>query len=162
MNKIAVISMACLIGAGLLAGCAPTADLQASRAGDGPAPGPTLAQFTDIPIPAGASMNLERSLILGPADNWIGRLVFTASLGPQQMFEFYGREMPGFGWQEVTRVRARINIMTFTRGGRATTVQIMRTTLGGSEVDLTVSPQAQGGPAGAAGAPSPGAVVPAQ
>ncbi len=162
MKKTAVISMACLMASSLLGACAPTADLQASRAGDGPAQGPTLAQFSDIPIPSGASMNLERSLILGPADNWIGRLVFTASLGPQQMFEFYGREMPGFGWQEVTRVRARINIMTFTRGGRAATVQIMRTTLGGSEIDLTVSPQAQGGPAGAAGTPAPGAVVPAQ
>lgn len=160
MKKVSLKSIVCMAFAGILGGCAATADLKASRSGDGPAQGPSLAQFTDIPIPQGASMNLERSLILGAADGWIGRLVYTTSLGPQQSFEFFGREMTAFGWQEITRVRARINILTFTRGTRAATIQISRTTLGGSEIDFTVSPQAQAG--GAAGpAPAPGIVTPA-
>lgn len=161
MKNIVLKSIGCFALAGTLAACTATADLQASRSGEGAAQGPSLAQFTDIPIPQGASMNLERSLILGPADTWIGRLVYSTSLGPQQAFDFFGREMPAFGWQEITRVRARINVMTYTRGGRAATIQISRTTLGGSDVDFTVSPQVQGGSAGA-GIPAPGAVVPAQ
>lgn len=152
--------MACVALAGALAGCAPTADLAASRSGaDGGAQGPMLAQFSDIAIPKGASMNIERSLILGAADGWIGRLVYNVSLGPQQVFEFYSREMPAFGWQEVTRVRAKTSVMTFIRGTRAATIQIQRTTFGGSEVDVTVSPQAA--PAGPTGGGAPAPVMPA-
>ncbi|MBT7526122.1 MAG: hypothetical protein HN658_02355 [Rhodospirillales bacterium] len=87
-------------------------------------------------------MNVERSLILGPKDAWIGRLVFTTSTNAQQVFEFYSREMPGFGWQEVTRARSKVSILTYTRGQRATTVLIAGTSLGGSEVNFTISPTA--------------------
>ena len=143
--------------AGLVLGCAPTADLKATRSAsaDGTGAATSLAQFSDIPIPRGATMNLDRSLIFGAADGWIGRLVFTNSLGSQEAFEFYGREMPAFGWQEITRVRAQTSVMTYTRGARAATIQITRTTLGGSEVNLTVSPQAQAAPMGGGGGIGP-------
>jgi hypothetical protein len=136
-----------IVAAGFLAGCAQTADLQASATGKDKGAPPSLAQFTDIPIPAGATMNMERSLILGPHDTWIGRLVYTTSLGPQQVFAFFGREMPGFGWREITQVRARISILTFVRGDRAATIQIDSTTLGGAAVDFTVSPARAESPA---------------
>jgi hypothetical protein len=159
MKFLSFESMAYFLLAGALAACAPTADLKATQSGSGGAgAGPTLAQFSDIPIPRGAAMDLERSLIFGPGDGWIGRLVFTTSLSTQDAFEFYGREMPAFGWQEVTRVRARINIMTYLRGARAATIQIEHRTLGGAEVNVTVSPQARPAPA-AGGAPG-GAIVP--
>lgn len=135
----------CLVLLATLAGCGQTAGIQASRATPaGQDAGPSLAQFSDIPIPSGASMNVARSLILGPRDNWIGRLVFTTSDGPQQTFEFYSRQMPGFGWHEITRVRAEVSVLSYTRSGRAATIQISGTTLGGSQVNFTVSPQARG------------------
>jgi len=140
MIKKYLKTMGCIIAAGFLAGCAQTADLQASATGKNMGAPPTLAQFTDIPIPAGATMNMERSLILGQHETWIGRLVFTTSLGPQQTFAFFGREMLGFGWREITQVRARVSILTFVRGDRAATIQIDTTTLGGAAVDFTVSP----------------------
>lgn len=140
-------TMVCVIAAGFLGACAQTADLQASATGKETGAPPSLAQFTDIPIPAGATMNMERSLILGPHDTWIGRLVYTTSLRPQQAFAFFGREMPGFGWREITQVRARISILTFVRGDRAATIQIDSTTLGGAAVDFTVSPARSESPA---------------
>ena len=33
--------------------------------------------ITDVPIPDGARLDSERSLVLGGQDNWTGRLVFT-------------------------------------------------------------------------------------
>ncbi|MDH3241977.1 MAG: hypothetical protein OEO83_15085 [Alphaproteobacteria bacterium] len=101
---------------------------------------PRLTRFSDIPIPAGAQMNVTRSLILGPADAWVGRLVFNASTGSQTLYQFYTREMPRFKWQEVTRVRAQVSILTYTRGARTATVQISSTTLGGSVVSVTMAP----------------------
>ena len=129
-----------VISAGILAACAQTADLQATATGKDQAAPSSLAQFTDIPVPAGATMNMERSLILGQRETWIGRLVFATSLDAQQAFAFFGREMPGFGWREITQVRARTSILTFTRNNRAATIQIDATTLGGAAVDFTVSP----------------------
>jgi hypothetical protein len=106
---------------------------------------PRLTRFSDIPIPAGAKMNVTRSLILGPADAWVGRLVFNASTGSQTLYQFYTREMPRFHWQEVTRVRAQVSILTYTRGERTATVQISATTLGGSVVSITMAPSTRGG-----------------
>lgn len=98
-------------------------------------------QFTDIPIPAGARMDLDRTLILGPRDSWIGRLVYTSGAGPNDLFEFYNRELPRFGWSGITAVRAGTSVLSFQRGERIATVQITRTTLGGSEVLVTISPR---------------------
>lgn len=98
-------------------------------------------QFTDIPIPSGARMDLDRTLVLGPRDSWIGRLVFTSAAGPNDIFEFYARELPRFGWTGITAVRAGTSVLSYTRGDRVATVQISRTTLGGSEVLVTISPR---------------------
>lgn len=128
-----------------LGACQGTTDLKSSRATPpGAEDGPTLAQFTDIPIPAGATMDVPRSLILGPGDAWIGRLVFRTSAGVLETLAFYSREMPAFSWQEITRVRSEVSVLTYVRGARAATIQIAGTTLGGSEVNVTVSPKAQG------------------
>ena len=110
-------------------------------------------QFTDIPIPAGARMDLDRTLILGPRDSWIGRLVFTSGAGPNDLFEFYNRELPRFGWAGITAVRAGTSVLSFQRGERVATVQITRTTLGGSEVLVTISPR--GSMDGSAGSTMP-------
>jgi hypothetical protein len=105
---------------------------------------PRLTRFSDIPIPAGARMNVTRSLILGPVDGWVGRLVFNTSTGSQTLFQFYTSEMQRFDWQEIARVRAQVSILTYTRGARTATVQISSTTLGGAAVSVTMAPSTKG------------------
>jgi hypothetical protein len=113
-----------------------------SRATNGATLDKTQAQqFTDIPIPAGARMDSDRTLILGPRETWIGRLVFTSAAAPNDLFEFYNRELPRFGWSGITAVRAATSVLSFSRNERIATVQISRTTLGGSEVLVTISPR---------------------
>lgn len=98
-------------------------------------------QFTDIPIPNGARMDLDRTLVLGPRDSWLGRLAFTSSASPNDVFEFYAREMPRFNWTGITAVRAATSVLSYNRDERVATVQISRTTLGGSDVMVTISPR---------------------
>jgi len=152
MKKNNLKSISYVIFWGLLGGCSQNADLQVLRASaKSTVSAPNLTKFSDIPIPANASMNTRRSLILGAHDSWIGRLVFSStSFNSQKAFEFYTREMPAFGWQEITRIRSRVKVLSYMRGGRAATIQISSTTLGGTEVDITISPLAQGpgGPQG--------------
>jgi uncharacterized lipoprotein YajG len=138
----------CLVAGLGLAACQNPPQISASdTTPEGPAADqPRLTRFSDIPIPAGAQMNVTRSLILGPTDSWVGRLVFNASTGSQTLYQFYTREMPRFKWQEVIRVRAQVSILTYTRDARTATVQISSTTLGGSVVSITMAPAVRPAP----------------
>src|SRR5215475_8340549 len=72
-------------------------------------------QFTDIPVPKGADMDADRSLVLGAREAWVGRLVMTVSDRPANMYDFFARQMPGFGWRPLTSVRGDISTLTFAR-----------------------------------------------
>ena len=104
-----------------------------------------FGQFSDIPVPAGSKMDVDRSLIIGARDNWIGRLAINTSKNSTKAYDFFVKEMPKFGWQEVTTVRSDVSILTFRKGKRIITVKIVRKTLGGSEVDVTASPAKDSG-----------------
>ena len=112
-----------------------------------------FAQFSDLAVPPGAKMDVERTLVLGARDAWIGRLAMTSPIGATEAYDFVLREMPKFGWQEITTVRSEVSVQTYSRGERIATVQISTRTLGGSQIDITVSPR--GRPEPAEGAPSP-------
>ncbi|MEC7489586.1 MAG: hypothetical protein VYA17_08355 [Pseudomonadota bacterium] len=99
-----------------------------------------FAQFPDIAVPAGSTMNVDRSLILGARDSWIGRLSLDTSASSAVAYDFFLREMPKYRWREVTTVRSEISILTFTRDKRVATIQITKKALGGSAIDVTVSP----------------------
>ena len=111
--------------------------------GSDPSQAPTFSQFRDIPIPTGAQMDLDRTVILGPPESWIGRLTLEASHNPVALFNFFKQRTPGFGWQEVTSIRSATSFLTYTQAIRVLTIQITSKTLRGSEVVMTVSPKDQ-------------------
>ena len=89
-------------------------------------PIPSFTQFTDI---------------FGASDAWHGRLVINAGGTPAQMYDFYEREMPNFGWSKVTVVRADISVMVYDRESRVATIKLQGGSFAGSTVDITVSPK---------------------
>ena len=118
-----------------------------------------FARFPDLPLPSEAEINLERTLVFGGNDSWIGRLVINTSDGADDMFDFFKQKLGAYGWQEITSVRAAVSVLTYSRQDRVATIQIQGRTLRGSEVTVTVSPRrAEAAPAvaPAAGAPAPG------
>ncbi|MBI05077.1 MAG: hypothetical protein CMI96_04595 [Pelagibacteraceae bacterium] len=100
-----------------------------------------FAQFSDIAVPAGATMDVERSLVLGTRDEWIGRLSMSTGQGPSITYDFFLQEMPKYRWQEITTVRSETSVLTYSRENRIATIQITKRTLGGSKIDVTVSPR---------------------
>lgn len=141
------LSLAVLItGAGIITGCGETTPLLQSARGEaqGQANPSSFAQFTDVPVPAGSNMDLERSLVLGDRESWIGRLVFSTPQNTGKTYDFFFAEMPRFGWAPVTTVRAGTSVLTYTRGDRAASIQISSRTLGGANVSLVVSPKGKG------------------
>ncbi len=139
-----------------------------SKGGAAATPTPSFAQFSDIPVPPKATMDVERSLLLGHGETWTGRLIYSSwSQNESQLYDLYHDDMPKFGWQEITSVRAAISIQTWQRGSRVCTIQFKDDAIGG-EVILTMTPMGGGGgamPAGggydAPAAPAPAAAPPA-
>ena len=144
-------TFAAFLLAWLVAACVETANVTPSMsqapAEGAEAKGP-FAQFTDIPIPKQAKMNMARTLILGSQDAWTGRVyIEVAQQSATALYEFYKSEMPNFDWAEVTTVRAEISVLTYQRDERVATIQISSSKLQGTEVSITMSPR------GAAAAP---------
>lgn len=127
---------------GFLAACADTTEMTpSSKAKVGEAEEPSFAQFTDIPIPEAAKLDLDKTLILGAREAWVGRLAITSSASAAELYDFYHREMPRFGWSVMTLMRGSVSVLSYSRANRIATVQITRSTLGGARVDFTVSPR---------------------
>jgi len=97
-------------------------------------------QFPDLPVPSGAEININETLVFG-SNPWFGQLALKTSSNADVIFDFYRRTLPQHQWQEITSVRAPISILTYVNGDRVLSIAIRDTTLGGAEVTLTVSPR---------------------
>lgn len=131
-----------LIGLFSVVGCTQTANLSGSQSSPAGAttaePQPSI--FPDIPIPQGAKMNVDRTLVVG-TDAWFGQLVLEASGDAFRMFDFYRAGLPKFGWAEITSVRAPTSVLTYEREQRILQMQIRAGSLSGSVITITVSPR---------------------
>tara|TARA_B100001245_G_scaffold217078_1_gene185292 strand:+ start:505 stop:960 length:456 start_codon:yes stop_codon:yes gene_type:complete len=103
----------------------------------------SFSQFQDVPIPIGAKMDLDRTVILGGGERWIGRLTLETSHSSVKLFNFFKKSTPEFGWQEITSIRSATSVLTYSQTTRVLTIQIIAKTLQGSEVVMTVSPRDQ-------------------
>jgi hypothetical protein len=103
--------------------------------------GPAFAQFKDIPIPSGAKMNMDRTLILGENDSWIGRLVIDSRSPQASLFDFFKYRTSQFGWQEITTVRAQTSVLSYSKDNRIMTIQIRSLAIIGTEIAITMSPR---------------------
>jgi hypothetical protein len=140
----ATVVVAVIIAAALAAGCTRSTAVSSTspEAKKSGAVTPTgFGQFNDIPIPEGSTMDMDRSLILGAQERWIGRLSRSTSQSAPAVFDTFQSQMPRFGWSEVSAVRSETSVLTFSQGERVATIQIARTTFGGSNVDITMTPR---------------------
>jgi hypothetical protein len=145
MARSAILVMMLLFVGLLLTTCGQTASLIPATSPDQGSEGKVsstepFAQFKDIPIPGGAEMDMERSIILGSQDTWTGRVHLQVNISATKLFEFYKLEMPEFGWKEVTSVRAAISVLTYIRDSRVATIQILADKIQGAVVTVTISP----------------------
>lgn len=145
------------------AACSSTVNVSGTpgASGDGGAQ-PSFTSFPDIPVPARADIDVDRTLVLGGGEAWIGRLVISSSQGAYEMFDFFKAKFPEFGWTEVATVRAKTSVLTFTRQSRVATVQVEGNTFRGADSIITVSPRDPStSPAGGMTiTPAPGSTAP--
>lgn len=123
-----------------LAGCSNNPTLTTSAAAENAEPG-KFQPLTDIPIPNGAKLDSDKSLILGPADHWLGRAVLKVGLAANEATVFYQNQMPSFGWELITMAQGKVTNMTFSRADRIASIQIEGETFGGSHATIIMSPR---------------------
>lgn len=117
---------------------------QAAGAPDQPVK--SFNRFPDIPVPSGSQMDVKRTIVFGGGDTWFGQLGLDTNHDADSMFDFYKQELRGFGWQEITSVRAMVSVLTYERQGRVLSIQLEKATLSGTKVTLTVSPRGGAAP----------------
>lgn len=164
LASAAAILGACAQGSGIApntttmdAQAQPQGAVQGAAAGGAPAaPAKAFNRFPDIPVPTGAEMDVKRSIVFGGGEGWYGQLGLDTQHGTDAMFDFYKQELPGFGWLEITSVRAQVSVLTYERQGRVLSIQLEKASLGGgAKATLTVSPRDGRAPAfGASPAPA--------
>jgi len=132
-------------------GCSQMASVpqnpQPATDGSASAADPAAAGFTqipDLPIPPGSTMNIERTFIVGSAESWYGQTMLDAPGGGNVVFDFFKQELPGYSWQELSSVRARTSVLTYTRDNRVLAIQLTEQQLGSTEIMITVSPRGGG------------------
>jgi len=102
---------------------------------------PGFSGYTDVPVPGGTKMNVERSFVLGAGDTWIGRLVLATNGNIAETYDFYLTKMPDYDWKQLTSIRADVSVLSYVRGDRVATITMQPQSLRGTDVNFTVSPR---------------------
>ena len=105
----------------------------------------SFSQFPNIPIPTGTKIDNDKTLVFG-SKPWYGQLALNSSSNTNQLFDFYRDNLPQYGWQEITSVRAPTSILTYATPERVLAIAIQSGTLIGSYVTVTASPRGQAKP----------------
>ena len=100
----------------------------------------TFSQFTDIPIPDGSQMDLDKSMMFGRETDWMGKMTFYAPYNVSGVFDFYMEEMPKFNWKELTSVRGTNSVLTYRYKCRVATVQLVSNGRSGTTVIISMAP----------------------
>ncbi|MBS0338396.1 MAG: hypothetical protein JSS40_16660 [Proteobacteria bacterium] len=152
MSARALAPAALLAAALLAAGCGSMPGTSANREITDPA-----RFLPDVPLPEGTKIDLERTLILGGAPDWTGRVAGVTPLSEEDLIGHFREQLGKGGWKLVSIARSKASIMTFTNATRAATIEVAPAGgFGGSSAfTVVVSPQlggaAPGQPAPAAG-----------
>ncbi len=98
------------------------------------------SQFPDIPIPSGAVINIEKTLVFG-SKPWFGQLSLSTTSNVAYVFDFYRNNLLQYKWKELSSVRAKSSILTYDSENRILSILIERSALRGSKILITVSPK---------------------
>ncbi len=134
LKSLFVLSSVALIG------CS-SVNLTPPAQADGPAPEAPARQLAgDMPLPPGATVRTQDTLVMGTGNRWTGRISLAVAGEPQNAFTFFRDGMPSAGWTLGSSSFSRLSVLTFSKGDRVATVQIQAANFGGNEVTITVTP----------------------
>lgn len=132
----------------LLLGCSSVNLAQPGQIESAPPEAPARQLAGDMPLPPGATVRAQDTLVMGTGSRWTGRISLAVAGEPQNAFTFFRDSLPAAGWALTSSSFSRFSVLTFTKGDRVATVQIVASSFSGNEVSITVTPAVR--PAGSA------------
>jgi len=78
----------------------------------------------DMPIPNGARINNENTMIIGRGVGWVGRVYLDGLQSPNEIYSFFLTDFPKAGWTTVSATKAKISIAVFTKDDRTCTIEV--------------------------------------
>ena len=126
----------------VLVGCAGTGNLPSAGVDlKGNAINPTQL-LGQLPLPAGALIRSDQSLIIGAGDNWVGRVVLDVGRDFDAAYRFFLETYPAQGWTVVSAVRGKNSFLVMTRQERTATLEMIDGgMLSSSTVSMTMAPR---------------------
>jgi hypothetical protein len=92
-------------------------------------------------MPPNNVLDVDRTVIVGGENDWLGRIFFAAPMSVDQTIEFYRRDMPRYGWTELAVTRSGTSVLAYQMGNRLATIELTpQAKAGGTQVEFWVNP----------------------
>jgi hypothetical protein len=138
MNILKYLALLC--STSLLMACGSVDIRPVGKDGAAP-PEPSATQLAgDMPIPAGASVRPQETLVMGTGNRWMGRISLSVPGDSQVVYAFFRDGLPSAGWVLTSSSYSKLSFLTFSKVERVATIQIQSSSFGGNEVTITVTP----------------------
>ena len=97
----------------------------------------------DMPIPNGARINNENTMIIGRGVGWVCRVYLVGLQSPNEVYGFFLTDFPKAGWATVSATKAKTSIVVFTKEDRTCTIKVSEGSFTGPKtlISITSSPK---------------------
>lgn len=97
----------------------------------------------DMPIPNGARINNENTMIIGKGAGWVGRVYLAGLQSPNEIYAFFLTDFPKAGWTIVSATKAKTSIVVFIKDDRTCTIEVSEGSFTGPKtlIAITSSPK---------------------
>ena len=97
----------------------------------------------DMPVPNGARINNENTMIIGRGVGWVGRVYLDGLQSPNEIYSFFLTDFPKAGWTTVSATKAKTSIVVFTKEDRTCTIEVSEGSFTGPKalISITSSPK---------------------
>lgn len=97
----------------------------------------------DMPVPNGAQIQNENTLIIGKGVGWVGRANLSAMQSSNEVYSFFLAEFPKAGWSVISATKSKTSIMVATKDDRTCTVEVSDGPFTGPKtvISITSSPK---------------------
>lgn len=124
---------------GLLGGCAAMPDpLQFRGTPEAQTP---IAKIPDVVLPPRSTIDVERSIVLGGDEQWMGRIVLTTPEPVVRVSDLIRTGMNSRGWRSVSQQTGDEGTFIFVRASRTASISVRGGGLGGTSVVILVLPR---------------------
>jgi len=99
-----------------------------------------LSTITDIPLPSNSEIDLEKTVVVGKQDNWMGRLTLVDKNSIDEIFSFFINEMPKFDFKERSSIRSAESSLIFQNNKKTIFIKISKLNYRKNYIEITSTP----------------------